>query len=137
LQPEDAALIEAADGLLEAVRAEMDKQAFHEALRLIWEVIAKANRYIDQTAPWALKKTDPVRMAEVLAVLLETIRQLAILIQPIMPASAAKLLDQLLIEEGARDFAVIGGAGRIASGQTIAKPEGVFPRFMDEKGEGQ
>ncbi|MGB0398060.1 MAG: methionine--tRNA ligase, partial [Candidatus Puniceispirillaceae bacterium] len=136
LQPEDAALIEAADGLLEAVRAEMDKQAFHEALRLIWEVIAKANRYIDQTAPWALKKTDPVRMAEVLAVLLETIRQLAILIQPIMPASAAKLLDQLLIEEGARDFAVIGGAGRIASGQTIAKPEGVFPRFMDEKGEG-
>ena len=137
LQPEDAALIEAADGLLEAVRAEMDKQAFHEALRLIWEVIAKANRYIDQTAPWALKKTDPARMAEVLAVLLETIRQLAILIQPIMPASAAKLLDQLLIEEGARDFAVIGGAGRIASGQTIAKPEGVFPRFMDEKGEGQ
>ncbi|MGB1474470.1 MAG: methionine--tRNA ligase, partial [Candidatus Puniceispirillaceae bacterium] len=137
LQPEDAALIEAADGLLEAVRAEMDKQAFHEALRLIWEVIAKANRYIDQTAPWALKKTDPARMAEVLAVLLETIRQLAILIQPIMPASAAKLLDQLLIEEGARDFAVIGGAGRIASGQTIAKPEGVFPRFIDEKGEGQ
>ena len=54
-----------------------------------------------------------------------------------MPASAAKLLDQLLIEEGARDFVVIGGAGRIASGQTIAKPEGVFPRFMDEKGEGQ
>ena len=136
LQPEDAALIEAADGLLRAVRAEMDKQAFHEALRLIWEVIAKANRYIDHTAPWALKKTDPARMAEVLAVLLETIRQLAILIQPIMPFSAAKLLDQLLIEEGARDFAVIGGAGRIASGQTIAKPEGVFPRFMDEKGEG-
>ena len=83
-----------------------------------------------------MKKTDPARMAEVLAVLLETIRQLAILIQPIMPASAAKLLDQLLIEEGARDFAVIGGAGRIVSGQTIAKPEGVFPRFMDEKGEG-
>jgi len=136
LQPEDAALIEAADGLLETVRAEMDKQAFHEALRLIWEVIAKANRYIDQTAPWALKKTDPARMAEVLAVLLETIRQLAILIQPIMPASAAKLLDQLLIEEGARDFAVIGGAGRIASGQAITKPQGVFPRFMDEKGEG-
>ena len=51
LEPEDAALIEAADGLLEAVRPEMDKQAFHDALRLIWEVIAKANRYIDQTAP--------------------------------------------------------------------------------------
>jgi len=135
LQTEDAALIEAADGLLDAVRAEMDKQAFHEALRLVWEVIAKANRYIDQAAPWALKKTDPDRMAEVLAVLLETIRQVAILIQPIMPVSAARLLDQLLIEEGARDFAVIGGAGRIASAQTIARPEGVFPRFMDEKGE--
>ena len=45
----------------------MDKQAFHDALRLIWEVIAKANRYIDQTAPW-VEKTDPARMAEVLAV---------------------------------------------------------------------
>ena len=104
LQPEDVALIEAADNLLDAVRQEMDKQAFHEVLRLIWDVITKANRYIDQAAPWALKKTDPPRMADVLAILLETIRQVAILIQPVMPASAGRLLDQLQIEEGLRDF---------------------------------
>ena len=50
--------------------------------------VAKANRYVDAAAPWALKKTDPVRMAEVLAVLAETIRQIAILTQPVMPHSA-------------------------------------------------
>ena len=141
LQPEDAALIEAADNLLDAVRQEMDKQAFHEVLRLIWDVITKANRYIDQAAPWALKKTDPPRMADVLAILLETIRQVAILIQPVMPASAARLLDQLQIEEGLRDFTSLGGAGRMeieknTAPKTIAKPEGVFPRYVNESGEG-
>ena len=141
LQPEDVALIEAADNLLDAVRQEMDKQAFHEVLRLIWDVITKANRYIDQAAPWALKKTDPPRMADVLAILLETIRQVAILIQPVMPASAGRLLDQLQIEEGLRDFTSLGSAGRMQSNKdtapkTIAKPEGVFPRYVEESGEG-
>ena len=137
LQPEDKELIEATDNLLVVVRAEMDKQAFHEALRLIWEVIAKANRYIDQAAPWALKKTDPARMAEVLAILVETLRQVTILIQPVMPESAGRLLDQLVIEEGeARQFSAIGGAVRLDSRQMPGKPEGVFPRYLEESGEG-
>ena len=78
----------AADGLLDQVRDLLDRQAFNEALRVIWQVVADANRYVDLSAPWALKKTDPARMAEVLAVLAETIRQIAILIQPVMPQSA-------------------------------------------------
>jgi methionyl-tRNA synthetase len=136
LQPEDKELIEATDNLLTAVRAQMDKQAFHEALRLIWEVIAKANRYIDQAAPWALKKTNPARMAEVLAILVETLRQVTILIQPVMPESAGRLLDQLVIEEGeARQFSAIGGAVRLCSRQMPGKPEGVFPRYIEESGE--
>ena len=136
LKPEDKELIEATDNLLVAVRVEMDKQAFHEALRLIWEVIAKANRYIDQAAPWALKKTDPARMAEVLAILAETLRQVTILIQPVMPESAGRLLDQLVIEEGeARQFSAIGGAVRLDSRQMPGKPEGVFPRYIEVSGE--
>jgi methionyl-tRNA synthetase len=135
-QPVDAdqALLSAADGLLDQVRDLLDRQAFNEALRVIWQVVADANRYVDASAPWALKKTDPVRMAEVLAVLAETIRQIAILIQPVMPQSADMILDQLGVDTAKRDFNVIAGKGRLASGHQIDKPSPVFPRYMDEAG---
>ena len=129
---EDQALLASADALLGMVRQHIDKQAFHEALRVIWQVISNANRYVDTVAPWALKKTDPARMAEVLAVLAETIRQVAILVQPVMPDAAAKILDQLGVDPAARDFTYLGGQARLANGQVIAKPEPVFPRFVDE-----
>jgi len=133
--PEDSALLDAADAMLGKVRAHMDLQSFHEALRCIWEVVSDANKYVDTTAPWGLKKTDPVRMGEVLAVLAETIRQAAILVQPVMPGSASKILDQLGVADGQRGFDMLGGAGRIAAGVEISKPEPVFPRFVEEEGE--
>jgi methionyl-tRNA synthetase len=111
----------------------MDRQGFHEALRLIWQVIADANRYVDAAAPWALKKTDLARMAEVLAVLAEIIRQVAILVQPLMPDSAEKMLDQLGVAADQRSFAQINGATRLANGHVIAKPEPVFPRYVEEE----
>ena len=133
--PEDSALLDAADAMLGKVRAHMDLQSFHEALRCIWEVVSDANKYVDTTAPWGLKKTDPVRMGEVLAVLAETIRQAAILVQPVMPGSASKILDQLGVADDQRGFDMLAGAGRIAAGVEISKPEPVFPRFVEEKGE--
>ena len=133
--PEDSALLDAADAMLGKVRAHMDVQSFHEALRCIWEVVSDANKYVDTTAPWGLKKTDPVRMGEVLAVLAETIRQAAILVQPVMPGSASKILDQLGVGDDQRGFDMLAGAGRIAAGVEISKPEPVFPRFVEEEGE--
>ena len=132
---DDAVMLAAADGLLEAVSAQMDKQAFHEALRLIWQVVADANRYVDSMAPWGLKKTDPARMGEVLAVLAETIRQVAILVQPVMPESASRILDQLGVEQERRGFVRLAGNARIDPGVTISKPEPVFPRYIDENDE--
>ena len=129
---EDLALLDAADNLISTVRQQMDRQAFHEGLRDIWHVVAEANRYVDHVAPWALRKTDPARMGEVLAVLSETIRQIAILAQPIMPSSSAKILDQLGVSLDARDFTFLGGAARLHAGYKIAKPEPVFPRFVEE-----
>ena len=93
----DTALLDRAKGLLATVRAELDEQAFHRALIAIWEVIADANRYVDAQAPWALAKTDPVRRDTVLWVLAETIRRVTLLVQPFMPDSAAKILDQLAV----------------------------------------
>ena len=128
----DQALLAAADDLLDQVRELLDRQAFNEALRVIWQVVAEANRYVDAAAPWALKKTDPVRMAEVLAVLAETIRQIAILTQPVMPHSASLILDQLGVDNAERDFRFISGKRRLASGHQIYKPSPVFPRYLDE-----
>ncbi len=73
-----------AKGLLEAVRAAMDAQAFHEALEAIWVVVRGANGYVDRQAPWALRKTDPDRMGTVLYVLSETIRHLGLLMLPVV-----------------------------------------------------
>jgi len=110
-------------------------QAFHEALRLIWQVVADANRYVDTTAPWGLKKTDPKRMEEVLAVLAECIRQVAILAQPVMPKATALMLDQLGVAAESRDFTALGGAARLSSGHRIKKPVPVFPRYVLEEGQ--
>jgi methionyl-tRNA synthetase len=131
---EDEALLGSARNLLGAVRPLFDSQAFHKALETIWAVIGDANRYVDAQAPWTLRKTDPERMATVLYALAETIRHLAILIQPFMPESCAKLLDQLAVEEGARGFAELGPEGALRPGTALPKPEGVFPRYVEEEG---
>ena len=133
LHKEDKQLLSATDGLVNDVRTADDQQAFHEGLRQIWEIIATANRYIDHMAPWSLQKTDPARMADVLGVLAETIRQIAVLLQPIMPESAEKLLEQLAVKPDERKFDRIGGAARLVAGRKIEKPSGVFPRFVEDE----
>ena len=76
--------------------------------------VFSCNQYIDTAAPWTLKKSDPGRMAEVLGTLVPAIRMLAVAVQPIVPASAEKLI--ALIDSG-RD------------GAPIAQPTPIFPRL--------
>jgi len=132
----DSNLLDNAAKLISSLRADMDNQAFHDALESIWIIIRSANKYVDEQAPWALKKTDPPRMATVLYTLAETIRHIAILLQPFMPGSMAEMLDQLAVPENARDFAHLGIDHRLKPGTVLPKPEGVFPRFVvAEEGE--
>ena len=115
------------------VRGQLDRQAFHEALETIWSVIRAANGYVDAQAPWKLRQEDPERMATVLYVLAETIRHLAMITQPFMPNSSARMLDQLAVAETERAFSDLENAdAKLQPGTPIAKPEGVFPRFLDE-----
>lgn len=130
---EDKEILAAADALLPQCREHHEVQALHKSLDTIWKVVADANRYFAGQEPWALKKTDPERMATVLYVTAEVIRQVAILAQPYMPAAAAKLLDLLVVPEDARSFAHLGEAGRLQSGIELPKPEGVFPRYVEEE----
>ena len=97
----------------------------------IWEVIADANRYVDAQAPWALAKTDPVRRDTVLWVLAETIRRVTLLVQPFMPQSTAKILDQLAVPAEGRAFSAFDQ--ELMPGTTLPKPQGVFPRYVEPK----
>jgi methionyl-tRNA synthetase len=129
----DRGLLDAAHGLLETVRQHVSEQGFHLALEAIWRVVGEANRYVDEQAPWALSRSDPARMRTVLYTLAETIRLLAILAQPFVPGAAGKLLDQLAVPEAARRFAALADAP-LVPGTRLPKPEGVFPRFVEEPG---
>ncbi|MCB1386281.1 MAG: methionine--tRNA ligase, partial [Nitratireductor sp.] len=94
---EDRALLDAAYALPEAMRGEMKAFRIHKALEAVWQVVGDANRYFAFQEPWALKKTDPARMATVLYVTAEVIRVVAIMVQAVMPESAGKLLDLLAV----------------------------------------
>jgi methionyl-tRNA synthetase len=126
---EDSEILAAADGLHASARAEMDRQSITKYLDAVWAVIADANRYFAAQEPWAKKKTDPERMNTILYVTAELVRQFAILAQPVMPASAGKLLDVLAVPVSARSFSSLGKAGRLAAGTAIPEPQGVFPRY--------
>ena len=131
LSADDDALLATARGLLDRVRDRFTRQAFHRGLEDIWRVVGEANRYVDRQAPWQLRESDPARMATVLHVLAETIRHLAVLVQPVMPDAAARLLDQLAVPGDARSFAALGAQGALAAGTALPKPEPVFPRYIE------
>jgi methionyl-tRNA synthetase len=91
------------------------------------------NQYIDAQAPWTLRKTDPERMTAVLATLYAAIRDLAIAIQPVIPGSAAKLLDMMGVPENERSYAALEDTEsyqRLAtSAFRLAPPTPIFPRL--------
>ncbi len=126
----DRDMLASADGMIEICREEMNRQAIHKAVTAIIAVVSEADRYFAGQEPWALKKTDPARMATVLYVTAEVVRQIAILLQPIVPDSAAKLLDLVAVPQDARDFARLGAAGRLAAGTPLEAPKPVFPRYV-------
>ncbi|MEM9469913.1 MAG: methionine--tRNA ligase [Pseudomonadota bacterium] len=130
LNDDDKRLLDRAHNrVLKSVLEEVDKMRFNRALENIWRLVNDANGYVDAQSPWTLKKEDPERMKTVLYVLAETIRVLGILIQAVTPDAGTKILDQLKIEEGARDFSYVSGKHQLTPETNIDKPEGIFPRL--------
>jgi methionyl-tRNA synthetase len=136
LQPQDKAILKQAGEALAKARKAMDEQAIHQALAAVFAVVADANRYFAGEEPWALRKTDPARMETVLWTTVEVIRRVAILCQPYIPGSAAKLLDLLAVPADRRDFVHLGDDCALVTGTPLPAPQGVFPRYV-EKDEGQ
>ena len=131
LTPADETLLGAARGLLPRVRGEIELQSFHKALDALWEVIGQGDRYFNDQAPWQLKKTDTARMNTVLYVSAETLRHLAILIQPFMPQACDRLLSYLAVPQGERSFATLKSHG-LSPGTRLPVPEGLFPRYVEQ-----
>ena len=127
----DAELLAIAEGMLSRVREAFDEQAMHQGLESIWLMLGAANRYFSAQQPWVLRKSgdpaDEERFRTVLYVTLETVRTAAILLQPVMPDSAAALLDLLGQPKARRTFAAL--ADRIGAGTPLPAPRAVFPRY--------
>ena len=128
---EDQSLLANLYGLHEICRNHMTNYSIHDYVDAIWQVLTEANVYIDNQAPWGLKKTDPDRMGTVLWTIAEVVRVCAILAQPVMPDSCARLLNLLLINDEERGFAFASPDHALAGGKELPKPEGVFPRFVE------
>jgi methionyl-tRNA synthetase len=128
----DKKLLASAHALLAKLRPLFLDQQFHRALEAIWQVVGDGDRYITEQEPWKLNKTDPARARTVLYVLAETVRHLAILVQPFMPQSIERMLNQLAVPADGRSFAALGEGATLKPGTKLPKPEGVFPRYVEE-----
>jgi len=129
----DEALLEiVGKAVQEAIPAAFSDLALSHATEHWMQAVYACNAYIDEQAPWKLRKTDPARMETVLATLYICIAQLAVAIQPIIPRSAATLLDRMGIAAELCDFNAIGThwyAPLAESSFRLDQPVGLFPRL--------
>lgn len=131
LNEADEAMLAMADAALAKAREAMKDFALHTVLADLWALIAEANRYFANNEPWRLTKTDPARRDTILYVTIEVLREVAILVQPVMPVAAGKLLDLLGVAPEARSFAALGTEHRLVSGVSLPAPSAIFPRYVE------
>ena len=133
--PEDAELLEMLSALRGRYAAQMEKFQMQNALAEVFRVISRANKYIDETAPWVLAKdeTKKPRLARVLYNLLETLRVCGTLLRPFMPESMEKLAAQIGAPEAAMSWEAAEKYGVLPAAVSVTKGENLFPRIDMEK----
>ena len=135
----DAALIADAAELLAAYESGMENMEISPVMKKLWAFIGRANKYIDETAPWALAK-DAAKKAELATVmynLAESLRVISVLISPFMPETAPKIWAQLGMTGDIWDVRLdaVKAWGGLPAGQHIGQAEPIFPRIEVEKEE--
>jgi len=124
-----------ASTLRDRYQAEMERFQFQNALEQVFKTIQRANKYIDENAPWTLAK-DPANRARLAAVmynLLETVRICAVLLTPFIPDSAEKIFDQIGACPCCRTWEKANVWGSLRPDVTVHKGEALFPRIDAEK----
>ena len=131
----DAELIAEAEGLRAKVDEFMDKTQINNALAEIFKVVSRANKYIDETAPWVLGKDESkkARLATVLYNLLETIRIVSTLLSNFMPTTMPKVWEQIGTAESDITYENAGKFGVLPADVTVHRGEIIFPRIDVDK----
>ena len=132
----DDELISMANAMYESVSASMDKMYVPDALDTIFKVIQRANKYIDECTPWILAKSEEgrIRLKTVLYNLCEVIRMAAVILQPFLTETPAKIFKKLGIsEDNLKDFKSIEKFGAKTDGHKVDKGEQLFERIDIQK----
>ena len=133
----DQKLQEISQRVQSQVSQHMDEVAFHRALTATWELVNACNKYIDESAPWSLAKNekDKPRLGTVLYHALESLRLIALLLAPFMPATSETMWAQLGLEDylWKQNFDESGKWGGLKPGRKIVKPAPLFPRIDPSK----
>ncbi|MEG2037727.1 MAG: methionine--tRNA ligase subunit beta [Ruthenibacterium sp.] len=127
----DEELLAMTGALRDKYEDKMEKYAFQSALAEVFAVIARANKYIDETAPWVLAKDEALlpRLASVLYNLLETVRICTTLLLPVMPDSCVKIFEQIGADESLRTWESAAVFGLLPAEAVVHKGENIFPRI--------
>ncbi len=132
-EADKALLAQVHDACANELPAQFDQLAFSVGIEAWIKAVYACNQYVDEQAPWTLKKTDPERMKAVLQTLFIAIRDLAIAIQPVVPEKAGALLDQIGISPEERRYRNLDDADwfkrHVESDFTVGKPTPIFPRL--------
>jgi methionyl-tRNA synthetase len=137
LQDVDRGLQEVSEKVLPQLSKQMDDLAFHRALTSIWEIVNAGNKYIDDTAPWALAKAEKnrPRLGTVLYQMLESLRLIALLLAAFIPSTSEKMWSQLGMREDLwkQSIKENGKWGGLKPGKKLTKPSPLFPRIDPAK----
>ncbi len=133
----DQAFLADAEKAISAYEQEMASMQLQSAIKTVWAFISRANKYIDETMPWALFKDAKKKQTlnNTLYHLAESLRRISVLIEPFMPQTATKIWHQLGLLEDFADvrFNDVRSWGGFLAGTKVAKPEQLFPRIEVDK----
>lgn len=121
---------------VERVEDAMDNMQFSVALSSLWQLISRTNKYIDETEPWQLAKDEASkeRLGNVMAHLAESLRKIAIMLQPFLTEAPGEIFTQLGIkDEALKEWNSVREDGRIEAGTAVQKGQPIFPRLDVDK----
>lgn len=132
----DNELIEMAEGLPDKLMALVNNVRFSVAIKEIWKLVGRANKYIDETTPWILAKNPDKkdRLSTVLYNLAEVLRIVSVYIGPIMPNIPIQIQEQLgIVDNNLSTWESIKKWGELPTGLTVSRKEIIFPRIEEDK----
>ncbi|MGP4073055.1 methionine--tRNA ligase [Piscibacillus sp. B03] len=118
------------------VEEAMENMEFSVALATLWQFVSRTNKYIDENEPWVLAKDESkkARLGNVMAHLVESLRQIAVMLQPFLTSTPKKIFDQLGIQdENLQSWDSLSDFGVVTNGEVVKKGTPIFPRLDNEQ----